>query len=160
MYDYIQFYSSHGVEDLKKVGSQYQGYCCFHDDRGSTRKGFSVNPSSGLWKCFSCQEGGNAIQFCQKKNIPVEEAPDYDPNYKKYTYTSGTKKRHKEKKEFLWEGHRKGETTIYNIEDIDVARSTGRRLWICEGEKDVETMHSVGELAICTPSASDLRGLS
>ena len=159
MYDYIGFYSSHGVDDLKKAGSEYQGYCCFHDDKGG-QKGFSVNPSSGLWYCHSCREGGNTIQFCQKKNISVKKAPDYDPNYRTYTYPSGAKKkRHLKKKEFLWEGHQKGETTIYNIEDIDIARSTGRRLWICEGEKDVETMHSVGELAICTPSASDLGGL-
>ncbi len=160
MYDYIQFYSSHGVENLKKEGSQYKGYCCFHDDKGSKVKGFSVNPSSGLWKCFSCDIGGNVIDFCKRKNIPLTEAPDYDPDYRSYTYTHGTKKRHNTiKSKITWEDHQKDEKTPYNVEDIEEARSTGRRLWICEGEKDAETMHSVGELAIATPSASDLGGI-
>ena len=159
-YDYISFYQSHGVEDLKREGIQYLGWCPFHSDKGSERKGFSANPSSGLWFCHSCNTGGNVFDFCKSKGISPEEAPGHDPQYRKYSYQKGIKKKHNtEKSKISWEESQGKDKTPYNTEDIAIARETKRRLWICEGEKDTETMHSAGELAIGTPSASDLGGI-
>lgn len=46
---------------LKKKGNQWDGLCPFHGDHklGS----FKVTDSKGIFKCFSCGEGGNSIQF-------------------------------------------------------------------------------------------------
>jgi hypothetical protein len=161
--DYISFYSQH-VKDLKKEGKQYLGCCPFHSDEGSKLRGFSVNPDNGLWKCFSCDARGNAIKFCQKRGIDVKEAPDYSPNYQKYSYGAGiakmklTSKAKDRGTASLWEGtEKKGlpdDMPPYNYQAIDEARKSGKTLWICEGEKDTLTMFEAGEFAIGIPSAS------
>ena len=48
---------------LKKSGSHYWGLCPFHKEKTPS---FSVNPSLGIYKCFSCGEGGDAISFLMK----------------------------------------------------------------------------------------------
>ena len=45
---------------LKKSGSNYWGICPFHND---TKPSLSVSPSKGIYKCFSCGVGGDAINF-------------------------------------------------------------------------------------------------
>jgi len=48
---------------LKKRGGNYVGLCPFHDD---SRPSFSVSPSKNICKCFTCGEGGTAVQFVMK----------------------------------------------------------------------------------------------
>ena len=48
---------------LKKRGSSYWGLCPFHKDKNPS---FSVNPSMGIYKCFSCGEAGDALKFIMK----------------------------------------------------------------------------------------------
>src|SRR5690348_9535728 len=45
---------------LKRAGSRYKGLCPFHDEKTPS---FVVTPSLGIYKCFGCQKGGNAINF-------------------------------------------------------------------------------------------------
>ena len=45
---------------LRKSGANYKGLCPFHDDRTPS---FSVSPSRGIYKCFSCGKAGNAANF-------------------------------------------------------------------------------------------------
>lgn len=47
--------------ELRPRGVEYQGLCPFHDDK--TLGNFSVNPNKGVYKCFACGAGGDAIQF-------------------------------------------------------------------------------------------------
>lgn len=52
---------------LKKNGGHYWGLCPFHKEKTPS---FSVNPSLGIYKCFGCGEGGDALSFIMKtKNI-------------------------------------------------------------------------------------------
>lgn len=71
---------------LKKRGSSYLGLCPFHNERTPS---FSVSPSKGIFKCFSCGKAGSAVSFLmdlegmtyveaikwlgRKYNIEVEE---------------------------------------------------------------------------------------
>lgn len=71
---------------LKRAGANYKGLCPFHDDKSPS---MSVSPSKGIFKCFSCGQGGNIFQFvmeheglsyplaikhlADKYNIPIEE---------------------------------------------------------------------------------------
>ncbi|MDE6370441.1 MAG: DNA primase, partial [Duncaniella sp.] len=48
---------------LKRKGANYWGLCPFHNDRSPS---FSVSKSRGLCKCFSCGEGGSAVNFLMK----------------------------------------------------------------------------------------------
>lgn len=45
---------------LKKKGVNYQACCPFHNERTPS---FVVSPSKGLFKCFGCGKGGNAVTF-------------------------------------------------------------------------------------------------
>jgi len=45
---------------LKRSGANYKGLCPFHDDKNAS---MSVSPSKGIFKCFSCGQGGNIFQF-------------------------------------------------------------------------------------------------
>lgn len=49
---------------LKKTGSRYMAVCPFHGDKDPS---LSVTHDKGLWYCFGCHEGGNAISFIKKK---------------------------------------------------------------------------------------------
>lgn len=48
---------------LKKNGSRYWGLCPFHKEKTPS---FSVNPALGIYKCFGCGAGGDAITFIMK----------------------------------------------------------------------------------------------
>ena len=48
---------------LRKAGTSYKGLCPFHDDRTPS---FSVRPAKGVYKCFSCGEAGNVVNFIMK----------------------------------------------------------------------------------------------
>lgn len=52
--------------ELKKRGASYVGLCPFHDDHSPS---FYVSPSRGTWRCFVCDEGGDAISFVMKKEM-------------------------------------------------------------------------------------------
>ena len=52
---------------LKKNGSHYWGLCPFHKEKTPS---FSVNPQLGIYKCFGCGAGGDALRFImQTKGI-------------------------------------------------------------------------------------------
>lgn len=56
------------------VGSM-KGLCPFHDERTPS---FHVRPQLGLWHCFGCGEGGDAIAFVQKvDHLDFTEAVEY-----------------------------------------------------------------------------------
>ena len=44
-------------------GGSLKGLCPFHDEKTHS---FNVTPARGLFYCFSCAEGGDAIRFVQK----------------------------------------------------------------------------------------------
>ena len=48
---------------LKRSGSRYLGMCPFHNDRHPS---MNVNPRMGIYKCFACGAGGDAIKFVQE----------------------------------------------------------------------------------------------
>lgn len=48
---------------LKKKGANYWGCCPFHNEKTPS---FCVNVQKGIFKCFGCGEGGDAISFLMK----------------------------------------------------------------------------------------------
>ena len=50
---------------LKKKGANYWGCCPFHNEKTPS---FCVNVQKGIFNCFGCGEGGDAISFLMKIN--------------------------------------------------------------------------------------------
>lgn len=61
--DIVDVVQNHVV--LKKSGANYWGCCPFHKEKTPS---FSVNPQKGIYKCFGCGEGGDALSFLMKIN--------------------------------------------------------------------------------------------
>jgi len=60
------------VVQLKQRGRNYFGLCPFHDEKTPS---FSVNPAKGIFHCFGCGKGGNAVTFIMEhENIEYVEA--------------------------------------------------------------------------------------
>ena len=59
--DIVDVVSQHVV--LKKSGANYWGLCPFHNDK---KPSMSVSPTKGIYKCFSCGAGGDALNFLVK----------------------------------------------------------------------------------------------
>ena len=57
---------------LKRKGVNYQACCPFHNEKTPS---FVVSPSKGLYKCFGCGKGGNAVTFLMEhEGITYPEA--------------------------------------------------------------------------------------
>ncbi len=81
---------------LRKKGANYQACCPFHNEKTPS---FVVSPAKGLFKCFGCGKGGNAVTFvmehesmsyvealktvAKKYNIEVQEKALSDEDIKK-----------------------------------------------------------------------------
>lgn len=60
---------------LRKRGVNYVGLCPFHNEKTPS---FSVSPSKGICKCFSCGKGGSAVYFIMEhEQLTYYEALKY-----------------------------------------------------------------------------------
>jgi len=97
------------VVQLKQRGRNYFGLCPFHEEKTPS---FSVNPSLGIFHCFGCGKGGNAVTFVME--------------YEKIDYLEALKRlADKYAITIEWEGSddsQKGEIAlIYELHDIAAA---------------------------------------
>ncbi len=60
---------------LKRRGANFMGLCPFHNEKTPS---FTVSPSKGIFKCFGCGKGGNAVNFVMEhEHISYPEALKY-----------------------------------------------------------------------------------
>ncbi|MBI2178457.1 MAG: DNA primase, partial [Candidatus Tectomicrobia bacterium] len=45
---------------LRKAGTTFKALCPFHEEKTPS---FTVNPRMGIFKCFGCGVGGDAVRF-------------------------------------------------------------------------------------------------
>lgn len=61
--------------NLKRRGVNYLGLCPFHNEKTPS---FTVSPSKGIFKCFGCGKGGNAVNFIMEhESLTYPEALKY-----------------------------------------------------------------------------------
>ena len=81
---------------LKRKGVNYLACCPFHNEKTPS---FVVSPAKGLYKCFGCGKGGNAVTFLMEHEsitypealkmvakryiIPVEEREETEEDIRK-----------------------------------------------------------------------------
>jgi DNA primase catalytic core len=49
--------------ELKKAGTNFSARCPFHNEKSAS---FHVNPAKGIYKCFGCGKGGDAVSFIKE----------------------------------------------------------------------------------------------
>lgn len=60
---------------LRKRGVNYLGLCPFHNEKTGS---FTVSPAKGIFKCFGCGKGGNAVHFIMEhEQLSYVEALKY-----------------------------------------------------------------------------------
>ena len=60
---------------LRKRGVNYLGLCPFHNEKTPS---FTVSPTKGIFKCFGCGKGGNAVNFIMEhESLSYPEALRY-----------------------------------------------------------------------------------
>jgi len=63
---------------LTRVGREFKGRCPFHEEKTAS---FHVNPEKGLFHCFGCKAGGNAIDFIMRmENLEFRDALEWLAN--------------------------------------------------------------------------------
>lgn len=126
--------------DLKPAGASFKGCCPFHNEKTAS---FNVSPSKGMWKCFGCGKGGNAVGFLmEKENKTYPEAIEWLA--KKYNielqYTEDKKDPEHDQKTLL-------RTTAMVLQShFSMASTTdtpGRKYWKDRGLTD-ETLDEFG----------------
>lgn len=64
---------------LRRAGSRFRTLCPFHDERTPS---FYVTPSKGIFKCFGCGKGGDAICFLMEyERLSYPEALEWLANF-------------------------------------------------------------------------------
>jgi DNA primase catalytic core len=90
-----------GSVELKPVGASYVACCPFHQEKTPS---FHVNPGKGIYKCFGCGKGGDAISFIMEhEGVDFKQAVEIgakklkiDFEWKKSTDFDQAKYQHRE----------------------------------------------------------------
>jgi DNA primase len=55
-----------GWRCCERQGEQVRGPCCVHGSSSPTSRSFSAHLGRGIWRCFACGAGGNALELWMK----------------------------------------------------------------------------------------------
>lgn len=62
------------IPEMKQRGHNWWALSPFKTEKTPS---FTVNPSKGIWKCFSTGKGGNAVKFLMEKGMSYREAMEH-----------------------------------------------------------------------------------
>lgn len=71
----VEIIESLGVSLTRKGNGRYMTCCTFHDEKTPS---LSINEARGIWKCFGCGRGGDAIAFVMEhRQCTYHDALEY-----------------------------------------------------------------------------------
>lgn len=158
--------------------------CCCHDDRMASlsvkRKGDDVL----LWCFAGCTYEQLARELGLERMANAAHKPTFTPvphrrvvaeyRYRDYAGDVIAIKRRFEPKLFDWltlrrdgefmpkfpEGMSQANLPLYRLPEAVAAANAGHTIFVCEGEKDVDTLHDIGLAAVTTPEGASGAGSS
>lgn len=140
---------------LKKRGVNYVGCCPFHNEKTGS---FTVSPSKGIYKCFGCGKGGNAVNFIMDhEQLSYVEAlrflaAKYNIIIEEKELSEDEKKEKSERESMLIVTNYAEEFFVYQLLHTDEGKSVGLGYFRRRG-LDVQTIEKFG-LGYC-PEAWD-----
>jgi putative DNA primase/helicase len=174
----VSAYYAARVPKLRQVGAEWRGPCPIHN---GTRDSFAVEPRTGRWCCFSdCGRGGDVIELemalgsADFKTAKVEvfriigraDAPAKTRARVAATYDYRDEAGHllfqsvrMDPKDFRQRRPNDTGGWIWNLKGVrlvpyrlpELVKRTTENIFVCEGERDVETLEGLGLLATCNP---------
>ncbi|MFB3779054.1 MAG: CHC2 zinc finger domain-containing protein [Bryobacteraceae bacterium] len=169
-----RYYAVRAPRIKQTSAKEWRGACPLH---GGTRDSFAIQAETGLWHCHSeCNRGGSMIEFemafsgldfraaARAVDDAVGRRNGHNPQERvaaEYTYTDERGRplfrvirlEPKNFRQKRWDGQGwkwgLGDTrrVLYNLEAV----CASDLVVCCEGEKDVETLRSLGRVATCNP---------
>lgn len=159
----------------RRRGGEIDFLCVSHEN---TQPGpASWNPKKASWNCLSCGDHGSSEDLARKLGIEVPEKKPvsdwqevghwdfHDENgnllFRHVKYLVGGKKQfqfHRPDGKGGWIRNREGiKPVLYRLPSLKAA-SNAEALWVCEGEKDADSLISRGLTATSTPDGAQQRG--
>lgn len=114
--------------NLKRRGVNYLGLCPFHNEKTGS---FTVSPSKGIYKCFGCGKGGNAVNFIMEhEQMSYVEAlkylaAKYHITIEEQELTPEQKRERSERESMLIVTQYAQEFFKYQLQHTDEGRSVG-----------------------------------
>ena len=129
---------------LKKSGANYWGICPFHND---SKPSMSVSPSKGIYKCFSCGTGGDALNFLVRiqnreyKDVIFELAEKFGIELpKKFTPSNETKSQKADMLKACEKAAKFYKSQLYSADDANKAMTALRSRGITDEVIDKFTL--------------------
>ena len=149
--DIVEVVSSY--VDLKQRGRNFLGLCPFHSD---TKPSLTVSPEKQIYKCFSCNAGGNAFQFVMEmESIEFPDAVQKLADSFNITLeiTGGDSKKFKDLKSQLLEIHELASS--YYEENLFSDKNKNALSYLTERDLSLETIKKF-KLGFAPDSFNDL----
>ena len=151
-------------ENVRRSGSSCTARCPAHDDRKNSLS-ISLDNKSGKIM-MKCHAGCTFNEVCDKSGVHISQLfPPAKPTGNWYVYRSESGEplyriRKNFKKSYScqhfksggWHNGRAGvPLVLYNLPSVLEARKSGKTIYVVEGEKDAETLMSLGYVATTSP---------
>lgn len=157
----------------RRRGDELDFLCIAHEEQNPSA---SWNPKKGVWHCMKCGAGGSSRDLAERLGIHVEtpkERAEKGVIVATYDYRDEAGRllyQHvrKNPKAFSWRRPDGQGNWIWNLEGTqrvlyrlpDLLASDSPRVYIAEGEKDVDRLWELGLTATCNPDGAGEKGAS
>lgn len=152
---------THLKEPKAKRNGEWIYLCPLHAEENPS---FALNPEKGVYKCFICG-GGSVKELAERLGVAPPGRNGTEAAAYSYTDEAGVelfqgvrfndpkgfKQRHRDGfGKWVWnlQGVRR---VLYRLPEVLTAVTAGSRVFIAEGEKDVETLRALNLAATCNP---------
>src|SRR3954470_19268241 len=131
------------------TGGQWSARCPAHDDRAPS---LSLRQIEGQ-ALVHCHAGCTAVDVLGALGLTLRDLYD-EPRGAAYRYDDGRVVHRTPDKRFRQSGRTQGGASLYRLGTVTAAVAAGQTVYLCEGEKDVHALESVGVVATTSPMGS------
>jgi putative DNA primase/helicase len=131
------------------TGGQWSARCPAHEDRAPS---LSLRQIEGQ-ALVHCHAGCTTVDVLAALELGLGDLYD-EPRGAAYRYDDGRVVHRSPDKRFHQSGRTQGGASLYRLGKVTAAVAAGQTVYLCEGEKDVHALESVGLVATTSPMGS------
>jgi putative DNA primase/helicase len=130
----------------RETGGAWTALCPAHDDRNPS---LSVRGIEGQVLVY-CHAGCDTADVLAALSFTTRDLYD-EPTGATYSYDDGRRVHRTAEKKFRQSGATKGTAQLYRLSKVLEAVALDQTIYLCEGEKDVHALESLGAVATTSP---------